>query len=182
MSLELEEYTLPMLPAHDSTHQNGSADEVVMLKRELFDRTGVTTFPLLFFGETFFGVMADVVDLYIEGATSVLLPRLKQPLSKGPLKHVAEVPLPNLVAAWLQLQQLRSEKIQFQMLQLQNLANLWRTPALRELRELTGAAFFVDKTGVQDSFARLEKALNETFVDDVSMAVEDGLPPSCNQF
>lgn len=41
--------------------------------------------------------------------------------------------LPIAVAAWLQLQQLRSEKIQFQMLQLQNLADLWRKPAFGRL-------------------------------------------------
>ena len=37
------------------------------------------------------------------------------------------------MAAWLQLQQLRSEKIQFQMLQLQNLSDVWRVPAFTEL-------------------------------------------------
>ena len=37
------------------------------------------------------------------------------------------------VAAWLQLQQMRSEKMQFKMLQLQNLADVWRKPAFRFL-------------------------------------------------
>ena len=41
--------------------------------------------------------------------------------------------LPRCVAAWLQLQQLRSEKIQYVMLQFQNLADVWRRPAAATL-------------------------------------------------
>ena len=45
------------------------------------------------------------------------------------------------VAAWLELQQLRSEKMQFQMLQLQNLTDVWRRPAQAVLLAQYSAAY-----------------------------------------
>ena len=79
--------------------------------------------------------------------------------------------LPVDVAAWLQLQQLRSEKIQFQMLQLQNLADLWRGPAFTSLGERMSVAMSHSSGGEQAAEQSQLREAIEAFVEEVGMDV-----------
>ena len=77
--------------------------------------------------------------------------------------------MPRRVAAWLELQQLRSEKMQFQMLQLQNLTDVWRRPAQAVLLAQYSAAMHGSPS--EDVFEALK-----VFKEPVGMKVDDVVP------
>ena len=103
-------------------------------------QNGSATFPALYIDGEYAGSCRETYESFINGSLHPKferLPSLKGLLRK-PSKSLLETSelhsnAPVATAAWLQLQQLRSEKIQFQMLQLQNLSDVWRCPAFVEL-------------------------------------------------
>lgn len=75
--------------------------------------------------------------------------------------------LPRRVAAWLQLQQMRSERMQYKMLQLQNLANIWRKPAFRWLSDNLSTVVLAPEDA--DTYKKAHSALVDVFKEPLGM-------------
>ena len=127
-----------------------------------------------------------------KGQSIVLLvsPEVKQ-LIRADIRHVVDEAaldsalevntLPRWVAAWQLLQQVRSELLQFAMLQFQNLANVWRTPAFNALLDgyhfaLQGRNPHVEGGLDLDDPLRVVTHALHAFLEDVGMAVTAVVP------
>ena len=78
---------------------------------------------------------------------------------KDPASPFLRQHLPRRVAAWLQLQQMRSEKMQFKMLQMQDLADVWRRPAFLHLLKNYSGALAMQSASGGSGFVRLLEAI-----------------------
>ena len=107
------------------------------LKRALSLEAGGPFLPQLYVDGRYLCGGQGLVERVIMGSFHALLDKRRiacdttKLVADTHVKRKGDRGVPCDVAAWLQLQQLRSEKIQFQMLQLQNLGDVWRNPAFR---------------------------------------------------
>ena len=150
------------------------------LKRALALEAGGPFLPQLYVDGRYLCGGQGLVERVVMGSFHALLEKKGLPCDES--KRVADADprrrggegrggVPCDVAAWLQLQQLRSEKIQFQMLQLQNLGDVWRNPAFRTLlAEFSGSII----KGAPPA-ENIWKAI-KSFKEPVGMAVEAELP------
>ena len=133
--------------------------------------------PQLYFDGCYLCNGQGLVERVVMGSFHALLE--KKSIAFDASKRVADVVqrgevdrgVPCDVAAWLQLQQIRSEKVQFQMLQLQNLGDIWRNPAFRTLLSEFSGSIIQGKPPEQNIWQALK-----SFKEPVGMAVAAELP------
>ncbi|KAL1524752.1 hypothetical protein AB1Y20_019635 [Prymnesium parvum] len=147
------------------------------IKRALALEAGFPFLPQLYIDGRYLCGGQSLIERVVVGSFHALLE--KKSIAFDKYKRIPDVredrescgEVPRDVASWLQLQQLRSEKIQFQMLQLQNLADVWRNPAFRTLLSEFSGSIIQGQAPAKNIWEAIK-----SFKEPVGMTISTELP------